>query len=72
MSAAGRGEGIEVRLLFVDEGSWHRETIRVPAAAMERYERLIDVLREEPELLKRTYVDVDRLSAAWVVVDDDD
>lgn len=60
-----------VRLLFVDDGSYRHERIRVPAAAIERYERLIDCLREDPSVLRRTYVDVDRLCSASVVDDDD-
>lgn len=70
MSGGGKGDGVKVRLLFVDEGSWHRETIRVDPELMEGYARLIDCLREEPEVLRRVYVDVDRLSGAWVVADD--
>lgn len=61
-----------VRLLFVDDGSYHHERIRVPAAAVERYERLIDCLREDPSVLRRTYVDVERLCSASVVEDDGD
>lgn len=56
-----------VRLLFVDEGSYHRETISVPAGALSSYERLIDFLREEPAVLEQVYVDVGRLCAAYVV-----
>lgn len=60
-----------VRLLFVDGGSYHHERIRVPAAAVERYERLIDCLREDPAVLRRTYVDVERLCSASVVEDEE-
>lgn len=66
------GEATTVRLLFVDDGSYHHERIRVPADAVDRYERLIDCLREEPAVLQRTYVDVDRLCSATVVDDEDD
>lgn len=59
-----------VRLLFVDDGSYRHERIRVPAAAVERYERLIDCLREDPSVLRRTYVDVERLCSASVVEDE--
>lgn len=65
-------EAKTVRLLFVDDGSYHHERIRVPADAVDRYERLIDCLREEPAVLQRTYVDVDRLCSATVVDDEDD
>lgn len=50
-----------VRLLFVDEGSYHREEVELPAESVEAYERLIDCVREDPEVLKRLHVDVERL-----------
>jgi len=56
-----------IRLLFVDEGSYHHEVVRVPAEALERYDRVIDCLREEPSVLRRVYVDVERLCSASVV-----
>jgi hypothetical protein len=59
-----------LRLLFADAGAFHHETIEVPAAALDRHERLIDLLREEPEVLRRSYVDLDRLCSAQVVDDD--
>lgn len=59
-----------VRLLFVDEGSYHHELIRLPTDALDGYERIIDCLREEPSVLKRVYVDVERLCSASVVDDD--
>ena len=52
------------RLLFVDEGSYHHEEVKLPNDSLEAYERLIDCLREDPEVLKRMYVDVSRLCAA--------
>lgn len=60
-------EVAKVRLLFVDEGSYHHEEISIPAETLERHERLIDCLREEPEVLKRVYVDPDRLCSACLV-----
>lgn len=63
---------VTVRLLFVDEGSYHHETVALPDDVLEGYERLIDALREDPEVLKHTYVDVHRLCAAYVVEADDD
>lgn len=57
---------IRVSLLFADEGSFHHETIAIPAEALERYDRLIDCLREDPAVLERTYVDVERLVSAQV------
>ena len=60
------GNGVvTVRLLFVDEGSYHHEDVEVPASSVEAYDRLIDCLREDPVVLKQVYVDVDRLVAAY-------
>ena len=58
---------IRVRLLFADQGAFHSEDLRLPAKAFEGYERLIDGLREDPGLLKQLYLDVHRLSAAWIL-----
>lgn len=55
---------MKVRLLFVDEGSYHHEEVEIPAASAEEYDRLIDCVREDPEVLKRLHVDVDRLVSA--------
>ncbi len=55
-----------VRLLFVDEGHYHHEEIQVPTEALERYERLIDLLQEEPAVLRHTFVDLSRLCSAQV------
>lgn len=64
------GATVGVRVLFVDEGSYHREELRVPVAVLTDYERLIDGLREEPTVLKNLYLDIDRLCAAWVIDDE--
>ena len=61
------GEMQRIRILFADEGAFHHEELVVPASSLQPYDRLIDGLREDPELLKRVYLDVDRLCAAWVV-----
>ena len=58
---------VRVRLVLADGGGFHNEEVDVPAASLEGYDRLIDCLREDPEVLKRLHVDVDRLSAAHVV-----
>lgn len=63
------GETVSVRLLFVDDGAYHHETIQVPADAVDKYDRLIDCLREEPAVLRETYVDIDRLCAAYLGAD---
>ena len=55
---------VKVRLLFVDEGSYHHEEVEIPAASAGGYDRLIDCVREDPEVLKRLHVDVDRLVSA--------
>ena len=57
----------KVRLLFVDGGSYHHEEIEIPTALLERHERLIDCLQEEPDVLKQVYVDVSRLCSAQLV-----
>lgn len=59
-----------VRLLFVDEGSYHHEDVRIPAASLDGYDRLIDCVREDPAVLKRVWVDVDRLCSAYLVEGD--
>ena len=61
---------VSVRLLFVDEGSYHHEEVSIPASAVDGYDRLIDCVREDPAVLKRTYVDVERLCAAHVIEDE--
>lgn len=69
MSAGEATTRTSIRLLFVDDGSYHHETIWIPDQVLDRYDRLIDCLREEPAVLKRTYVDVGRLCSATVVDD---
>lgn len=58
---------LRVRLVLADGGAFHDEEVDIPAASAERYDRLIDCLREDPEVLKRLHIDVDRLSAAYIV-----
>jgi hypothetical protein len=64
-----RSEEVEVRLLFVDEGSYHHEDVRVAAGLLDEYERLIDLLQEEPSVLKQIHVDLSRLCFARIVTD---
>jgi hypothetical protein len=45
--------------------------VSIPKESLASYERLIDCLREDPRVLKEMYVDVERLAAAWLVVEDD-
>jgi hypothetical protein len=58
---------VKVRLLFVDEGSYHHEEVEIPAASLDGYDRLIDCVREDETVLKTLYVDISRLCGAWVV-----
>ena len=53
-----------LRLLFVDDGSFHHEEVQIPAGVIARYDRLIDCIMEDPEVLKRLHVDVARLCSA--------
>lgn len=55
----------EIRLVFVDEGEYHREDVELPASLLDGYDRLIDALMEEPEVLRRLYVDPKRLCSAY-------
>ncbi len=64
MSKKGR---TKIRLLFVDDGSYHPEDVEIPSDVLEGYPRLIDCLREDEAFQKRMYVDVARLCSAWVV-----
>ncbi len=61
---------LDVRLLFVDDGSYHHETVSVPASSVEAYDRLIDCVREDRAVLKKLHVDVDRLVSAYLVEED--
>ena len=56
-----------VRLVFADEGTFHAETIEVPRDRLDEYERLIDLLREDPSVTRNTYVDLRRLVSAAVL-----
>jgi hypothetical protein len=58
---------VKVRLVFVDGGSFHDVDVDLPAKALERHERLLDCLREDPDVLARVHVDVARLCAAYRV-----
>ena len=55
---------VKVRLLFVDDGDYHHETVEIPAASIDAHERLIDCLREDDAVQKKVFVDVDRLVSA--------
>lgn len=57
---------VQVKLVFADRGSFHEIFVQVPAAVVDRYERLIDALREDPEVTHSIHIDVKRLVAAYV------
>lgn len=59
------------RLVLVDEGVYREETIPVPDGALDRYDRLIDYLREDPDVLKHVFVDLDRLCGAFIEEDEE-
>jgi len=42
----------------------------IPAARIDDFDRLIDVLREDPEVTRRLYVDLRRLVSASLVEED--
>ncbi|MDH5759201.1 MAG: hypothetical protein OEZ65_06400 [Gemmatimonadota bacterium] len=58
---------LKVRLLFADGGAFHHEDVEIPSASMKGYDRIIDCVREDEAVLKRIYVDVDRLCAAYLI-----
>lgn len=58
---------VRIRLLFVDQGSYHEEEVQVPAGLLPGYDRLIDLLQEDPQVLKRLHVDLSRLCSAHLV-----
>jgi hypothetical protein len=67
MSSNGDGALCRVKLVFADEGAFHSVTVTVPADRLEEYERLVDLLREEPSVTRQLYVDLRRLVSAAVV-----
>ena len=60
-----------VRLIFADEGTFHAETVLVPLERLGDYERLIDLIREDPGVTRHIYVDLKRLVSAYVLEDED-
>jgi hypothetical protein len=58
---------VAVRLVFADNGSFHDVVLALPAAVLDRYDRLIDALREEIGITGELYVDMKRLVAAYRV-----
>jgi hypothetical protein len=65
--ARAKSAQVKLRLLFVDDGEYHDETVTVPGQGIDDYDRLIDFLREDAEVLKHLHVDMGRLCAAYRV-----
>ncbi|HEX8392121.1 MAG TPA: hypothetical protein VF665_07205 [Longimicrobium sp.] len=61
------GQTVLVRLVFADQGTFHAETVNVPMDLLGRYERLVDLLREEESVTRQLFVDMGRLVSAAVV-----
>jgi hypothetical protein len=56
---------VPVRLVLADNGSFHDLVVELPAAVLSRYERIIDALRSDPDIIAELYVDSKRLVAAY-------
>ncbi|HYW13128.1 MAG TPA: hypothetical protein VE871_14305 [Longimicrobium sp.] len=60
------GQTVRVRLVFADQGTFHAESVHVPLDMLGRYDRLVDLLREEESVTRQLYVDMSRLVSAYV------
>jgi hypothetical protein len=56
---------VPVRLVFADRGSFHDVTVELAEDVLARYERIIDALREDPDITAQLFVDTRRLVAAF-------
>ena len=65
------GQTVRVRLVFADQGTFHAETVHVPRDMLDRYDRLVDLLREEEAVTRQLFVDMGRLVSAYVESDQD-
>ena len=65
-SANGVGTTCRLKLTFADRGVFHSVSVNIPAARLNEYERLVDLLREEPSVTRQLYVDWRRLVSAAV------
>ncbi len=63
------GTSARVRLLFADEGHFHEMTVTIPAEALERHDRLIDIFQDDDEVQRTLFVDLDRLCSAQLEKD---
>lgn len=70
--AAASSTTVPVRLVFADDGTFHAETVHVPIEKLGHYERLLDLLREEPSVTRQLHVDMKRLVSAYVLDADND
>jgi hypothetical protein len=61
---------VAVKLVFADRGCFHDVVVQLPATVIERYGRIIDALREDPEITAGMYVDRRRLVAAFIETQD--
>jgi hypothetical protein len=66
-SMSDRPLTVSVRLVFADEGTFHAEVVQVPTDRLGDYERLVDLLREEPSVTRQLYLDMARLVSAAVL-----
>jgi hypothetical protein len=64
------GQTVRVRLVFADQGTFHAETVHVPVDMLDRYDRLVDLLREEEAVTRQLFVDMGRLVSAYVESDE--
>jgi hypothetical protein len=62
----GKTGTVRVLLVFADHGAFHREHVEIPVTSLERHERLVDCLREDPDVLAQVHVDPTRLCAAFI------
>ena len=60
---------VAVKLTFADRGAFHDVVVHLPAEVLSRHERIIDALREEPEVTGEVYIDMRRLVAAHVLTE---
>lgn len=66
-----REELVPVRIVVADNGEFRDLTLRLPRSAVARHERLIDAIREDPEITASCFIDRRRLVAAWILAGDD-
>jgi hypothetical protein len=59
-------ERTPIRMVFADRGSFHDIVVHLPSESLRRYERIVDALREDPEITHEIWVDGRRLVAAYV------